>query len=203
MKPPEGYRELKIGEIINADDLAYSPYGDEFSKREKGHEYIGTIYNRAGQNETFRKIEVNNNKFSFFIPKGRKTWGTLAICVADKGGGHYFYSDGKYHVYDKYSNKEQLSKDCNIHDYQEISSKQLKQTFSLDFLSKVCSKLSISLEKMNVSDEEKNEIIQILKNSRAFNQDSAMAIDDGKRDICFQLAEDGAIKEENQRFYVE
>lgn len=57
-------------------------------------------------------------------------------------------------------------------------------------------------EKIIIQEEEKIKIIKLLDASRAFNEDSAMEM--GKKEnICLQLCDDGVLKKDGNRFYIE
>jgi hypothetical protein len=204
MKIPPNYIELNVGDIIKQDDLVFSNLKG-WHKRQSDSDYIGTYYNpKVGQNRTFRKKNIMTIKFNFFVPKISNTWGgRLSLCASDNKGGHYFFTDGTYHCFDENSSSESLRRIAKGgSDYNEINLWEIKKRFNPLQFKLICNKLGISLEKLEITDDKRKNLIEKLKESRAFNQDSALKIEN-EEDLYYQLAEEGIIKQENDRFYVE
>ncbi len=163
----------------------------------------------AGNGEKYRKNffttirlidekeeKKEKNKYRFFIDKND----SVIFACTDRGGyGIIIGNRKRLPQYDKGNTINQLLT-LKSH-YREIEQNDLKQYFSPDEIRKISMELKISVEKIEITELQKNDIIQILKSSRAFNEDSAMEMTD-KQSLCYQLAEEGILNAENDRFYI-
>jgi hypothetical protein len=76
----------------------------------------------------------------------------------------------------------------------------LPRFFSEDIRQKFLKTLKIANPDIKITEEDKNKIISKLRNSRAFNEDSAMNMEEFN--ICYFLKEQKVIKEFGGRFYI-
>lgn len=59
---PNGYRQLKDGEIIKLTDKRWSLKFGEWVVRTKGNEYIGATYNQRIHSKTIRRINEQRSE---------------------------------------------------------------------------------------------------------------------------------------------
>jgi hypothetical protein len=84
--------------------------------------------------------------------------------------------------------------------FQEIPLSEALKIIAVQGRKKFLNKLEILNPDIKVTNEDKKNIINKLTEARAFNEDSAMEMEN--IDICFSLKEKGLIKEYNNRFFV-
>lgn len=149
-----------------------------------------------------------NEKYRYFI---HTSWGehTNIKCLASNektgiffkwDGNPYFNVNNGFHT--SYSLKSQKPEKNN---YKELSLKQMLSLFTKKQQSNIKKSLGIKeLENIIVSDKIKEEIINNLKEMRAFNEDSALKIEENDKNFDFYevLAEQNIIKSFNfNKFY--
>jgi hypothetical protein len=206
MNAPDGYRRLEFGEIIKGDDLAFDLiHAAWVFERNLDIPATGKPYHSL-HFEKFRKKEINSeisksmskNKYKYFIDNKKR----VIFACTEKDGSHFDISNESFGSKDNSSTIKVLQSLVGSGLYIELTFQELKKSISHNLFKLICKNLQIRLEKLNICEDQRNEIIKTLKDSRAFNQDSAMSMKN-KEDFCFQLAEDGLIKQEKDRFYVE
>lgn len=200
----DDFRELEEGEIIKESDVFYDRDNKEWRDRKgfgDGINYKKSFYTtirKIIKNEKIPEATISNNKYTFFIDRHENF---IYACTED-GGCDFKIKRERFGAQDKSATIKVLKSLVESKTYNEISFNKLKQSISNSLFQLICNKLNIRLEKLNIGEEEKNEIVKTLQESRAFNQDSAMDMKD-KKDFCIQLAEEGIIKQEKHRFYVQ
>jgi len=157
-----------------------------------------------------KTLENNNysnamsNSFRFFTHKEWESGG-WSLLAATEGYGMLFNYDGRaYSSYFKNSLGIDYKKlnDESFPTAKEITLRQALNLFDSYGKKRILDYLDLKAPPpINITEEKKAEIINQLKQSRAFNQDSGMKMDD--MDSCCTLTEQKIIKEFKGRFYIE
>jgi hypothetical protein len=144
-----------------------------------------------------------------FYCNGKKAqWSAdCAFIAANKRGGHLFYKNGVLRnnlLNQYYSLDVRYSNVIAGHDKEISLNKALSLITDKSKIKDILKFLNIKEEnKIEISEEIKNKVINYLTESRAFNQDSALKVDDKELDVYDALAEKGIINyvEREDRFY--
>lgn len=127
-----------------------------------------------------------------------------SILAATEFEGLYFTSNGNpYSSFPREAHGMTRQRNSGYLDgYKEISLVEtLRKIKSKDGKQKFLKILKLSNPNIQITEEDKEKVISKLRNSRAFNEDSALFIEE--IEICFVLAEQKLIKECEGRFYIE
>lgn len=199
---PENYRWVKVGEKILK--------GDKMYKHGKWYERLYSVNNT--QTEFFRptirplilkeNVEKPNKKFGVFVPGEGQSWGSFKFLLALEDYGYYFYDFGEY-MRDINSKISKVINDIEnkIYPYIEINPSNIRSIINEKCLKKIYEDFGMIFEKIKISPEQKEQMINLLKSERAFNQDSALPVKDNF-DIYYELAKEGEIGTYKDRFYV-
>lgn len=199
---PNGFRELDNGEEMQESDMYFDAYSGLWKGRENSGDGYG--YRKNVYYTTIRKIEeakqmIKRKKceYRFFLDTNK-----TVIFACTIHGGYYFSLHTKIisNEFTK-SNTTGVLLSLSYH-YSEIYLEDLNQYFNKEKLNQIYRTLKIPMEKINITEEQKQEIVQILQSSRAFNEDSAMQIE-GKEDLCYQLADEGTLNSHENRFFIQ
>lgn len=138
-------------------------------------------------------------KYKFLV--GTRDWGRYVLLVCNETGGMYFTSDAI-----GYSNGWESTFHCNSFnktDIAEIDFSEAMKLINPSERKKLLNRLGLPLPDLKISEEDIKRIIDNLKNSRAFNEDSALEVEDMKElDFYFNLAQRNVISEYQGRFYI-
>lgn len=151
---------------------------------------------------------MNPNNYHYIVCRKDREWGEhlTCFCINKQDNSIKFFFD-KFGI-----NKQLYSHAYNLNCIQDIDTsfievdyKEAFLLFNPDVLKFVINQLGVILEPIIVSLEDKEDILNLLRNRKAFNADSAMKVDE-KLDIYFALIEQGLIKSISydtiQKFYI-
>jgi hypothetical protein len=202
---PDNYKELKAGDIIYEDDLAFNEYSHIGWIKEidlGANADVGATYKPGAHFLTIREIgkerTKSENLWSFYRLNGNPP-----LLVSSPKGGFIFCKNGSVYSGPKintaytadYCKKSGLKPVANI--------KEALKLINPDAKNKIYEILNIEREKIEVSDKDINNLVNFLKEKRAFNGDSALKMEEKKIDICYELTERGIIKSIGERFYID
>lgn len=213
---PEGYKELKENDIIQEDDLAFRKTTQnwmEESSLGKGTDATGQTYIHGSHYLTVRKIgeklpikekELIKDKESSkeigwkFFRRGNDPY----LVASNEKGGFLFYKTSKSHFNSIRS--DYSIKNCFRNNYKEIANiEDALKLIDAKFRHRIYEILDIKRELVEITEKQKQTIINLFKKSRAFNGDSALEVKGKNIDICYQLANQGILKTINNKFYLE
>lgn len=135
----------------------------------------------------YRFFKTSNSSYPILVSKGGKgMYFTL-------GGQTYSDIGSRMHSIEYYERKGRRD------EFSEISLTDALYALNTNGKVLFLDRLKIVAPDFKLSDEDKNKIINILRDARAFNEDSALALKDSN---CFILIQKKLIKEYKGRYFI-